>query len=258
MATTEAEPYERLAVVRRLEAAGFRAWPAGETRYDGTWALRLTASFPAKRLNSVNPLDPFDRADVAARVNAAAERFARAGRPLLFRQSPLAPPALAAYLDANNWERFDEAAVLVLDLRSADLAGTMDRLPLRDAGRYLDASLRVHGHPIALKADLARIFAAIRPPAAFFVQEEAGEPVAVVLAVIDGDLAGILDLAVAPAWRRRGIARGLVATALRHALGKGARTAWLQVEAANEAGLSLYRDFGFAEAYRYVYRRAPG
>ncbi|TIU15748.1 MAG: GNAT family N-acetyltransferase, partial [Mesorhizobium sp.] len=54
-----------LAIVRRYEAAGFRAWPAAAVHYDGTWVVRLTAGHPAKRLNSVNPLDPGDIQHIA-------------------------------------------------------------------------------------------------------------------------------------------------------------------------------------------------
>ena len=75
--------------VRRFEAAGFRAWPAASVYYDGTWAIRLTAGHPAKRLNSVNPLDPGDVANPAERIARAARRFAAYGRPLTFRMSPL-------------------------------------------------------------------------------------------------------------------------------------------------------------------------
>ncbi|MBL8583587.1 MAG: GNAT family N-acetyltransferase, partial [Rhizobiaceae bacterium] len=59
----ESEP--QLAEVRRLEAAGFRAWPAATVAYDGAWLVRLTAAHPAKRLNSVNPLDPGDVGNLA-------------------------------------------------------------------------------------------------------------------------------------------------------------------------------------------------
>ena len=58
MAITGAEAVTDLALVRRLEAVGFRAWPAASVHYDGSWAVRLTAGHPSKRLNSVNPLDP--------------------------------------------------------------------------------------------------------------------------------------------------------------------------------------------------------
>ena len=78
--------------VRRLEAVSFRSWPAATTYYDGTWAIRLTAGHPSKRLNSVNPLDRADHSDLERRIARAARRFHSFGRPLIFRQSPLAPP----------------------------------------------------------------------------------------------------------------------------------------------------------------------
>jgi ribosomal protein S18 acetylase RimI-like enzyme len=38
------------------------------------------------------------------------------------------------------------------------------------------------------------------------------------------------------------------------AAARGAREAWLQVVAANQAAVSLYSSLGFIEAYRYRYR----
>jgi ribosomal protein S18 acetylase RimI-like enzyme len=73
--------------------------------------------------------------------------------------------------------------------------------------------------------------------------------------VHDNDLAGIMSLAVADGQRRRGTGFELVASALRWARMRGARTAWLQVAADNQPALALYRKFGFTEAYRYHYWR---
>ncbi|WP_062113033.1 GNAT family N-acetyltransferase [Aureimonas sp. AU40] len=259
MATIGADAPASLSVVRRLEAAGFRAWPASSTFFDGTWAVRLTTSFPAKRLNSVNPLDRSDDADIEARIEAARLRFAEVGRPLLFRQSPLCSPKLAAHLDAAGWSRFGESLVYTADLSEIDLSAGIDRIPIHDGQRYLEASLAVHERPAALRPGLEAVLGAIRPPAAFFVVEsEAGAPTAVALAITDNDLAGILDVAVVPAARGQGLGRDLVVTALRHTVHRGARTGWLQVEADNAAGLALYRRLGFREAYRYVYRAPPG
>lgn len=258
MATTEAESLTRLAVVRRLEAAGFRAWPATSTVFDGTWAVRLTTSFPAKRLNSVNPLDPSDHSDVEGRIERAAKRFAEFGRPLLFRQSPLAPQELIDHLDARQWTRFAESIVFTADLAALDLSSGIDRIPIKDMARYINASLAVHRRPDELRAGLTQILTSIKPPAGLFVQESPdGKPIAVALAIHDNDLAGVLDVAVSAETRRQGIARGIVTTALRYTQHKGARTGWLQVEADNTAGIALYRSLGFVEAYRYVYRAAP-
>ena len=257
MATIEAEFMKRLAVVRRLEAAGFRAWPASSTVYDGTWAVRLTKSFPAKRLNSVNPLDPSDHSDIEGRIERAAARFAEFGRPLVFRQSPLAPTPLIEHLDRAGWSSFAESIVFTADLASLDLSTGIDRIPTRDLARYINASLVVHERPDEMRQGLTEILESIRPPAGLFVQEEDGKPIAVALAIHDNDLAGVLDVAVASGSRQRGIGRGIVTAALAHALARGARTGWLQVEADNAAGIAMYRKLGFTEAYRYVYRAPP-
>lgn len=57
-----------LAQIRQIEAVGFRAWPAASVHYDGSWAIRMTACHPSKRLNSVNPLDPGDTDNMEQRV----------------------------------------------------------------------------------------------------------------------------------------------------------------------------------------------
>jgi ribosomal protein S18 acetylase RimI-like enzyme len=46
-----------------------------------------------------------------------------------------------------------------------------------------------------------------------------------------------------------------VLSSLKWARLRGAREAWLQVEADNEPALGLYRSIGFSEIYRYHYRR---
>ncbi len=68
----------------------------------------------------------------------------------------------------------------------------------------------------------------------------------------------VLNLAVAPAFRRRGVAR-LLLTALLDALhARGAQSLFLEVRASNAAALALYRAFGFRELGRRIaYYRAP-
>jgi ribosomal protein S18 acetylase RimI-like enzyme len=75
--------------------------------------------------------------------------------------------------------------------------------------------------------------------------------------VRDNDLAGIFEMETEAARRRRGHASSVLASALKWAVSRGARTAWLQVNADNLAARQLYERFGFGEVYRYAYRRAP-
>ena len=70
----------------------------------------------------------------------------------------------------------------------------------------------------------------------------------------------ILTLGVAPDWRRRGVARGLVQDLIVRALAGGVRRLLLEVAADNAAGLALYTSLGFARQgiRRHYYRRAQG
>lgn len=57
----------------------------------------------------------------------------------------------------------------------------------------------------------------------------------------------IANVAVHPAWRRRGIAHQLMQTALSHLAGKRAHTIMLQVKQHNQAARELYLRLGFRE-----------
>ena len=219
-----------LATVRRYEAAGFRAWPAASVQYDGTWAIRLTAGHPAKRLNSVNPLDPSDTGRLDERIARAARRFEAYTRPLTFRISPLSDRAI------------DRA---------------LDQIPLRDVARFVNAAIRIGNLEPELKPGLSKIIGSIEPRAGLFVLEQGGQPVTTAICVQDGDLAGLFEIATAAEERGKGYGRRTILSALKWARSHGARHAWMQVQADNEAALSVYRALGFAELYRYHYRRPP-
>ncbi len=60
------------------------------------------------------------------------------------------------------------------------------------------------------------------------------------------DEAHVATLGVGPQWRRRGLARSLVAWLVRAALRRGAVSMTLEVRASNGAAQGLYRSFGFA------------
>jgi ribosomal protein S18 acetylase RimI-like enzyme len=244
-----------LAIVRRLEAVGFRAWPAASVHYDGSWAVRLTAGHPSKRLNSVNPLDPSDHRDIETRIARAAKRFSAYARPLVFRLSPLAPLQLNAHFDADGWRRFDETQVMVSKLQDLDLDSGIDQIPLKDVGRYVDASIVVRGEDTDRKAGLTEVVESIRPPSGMFVIEDANGPVASVLCVHDNDLAGLFDVGVRADQQGKGYARSIVRAALRWAAAQGAQRGWLQVTSLNRPALNLYTRLGFETVYTYAYRQ---
>lgn len=244
-----------LATVRRYEAAGFRAWPASSVVYDGTWVVRLTAGLPAKRLNSVNPLDPADAVNLADRIARAARRFEAYGRPLTFRLSPLAGTILPAHLDSEGWTVFGESVVMRRTLDTGMLDDVIHQIPLKDIARFIAATLKVHALDPAMRPGLSEVIGSIEPEAGLFVLEEGATPVATAVCVHDGDLAGLFEVATEPARRRNGHGRRIVLAALKWARMRGAKEAWLQVEADNARAIDLYRGLGFEDVYRYHYRR---
>lgn len=246
-----------LTQVRRLEAVSFRSFPSTSTHYDGTWAIRLTAGHPAKRLNSVNPLDPSDHSYIDARLELAKRKFDSFGRPLVFRQSPLAPRELETILDDRGWERFDESIVMMLDLSSADLQDAIDHVPMKDTGYWVDSFLQLSEAEMQTKPGLFEVISSIEPNCGLFVKNVNDQHVAAVRCVHENDLAGVFDLVTGSAFHRQGHAKGLLASALKWAKQSGAKNAWLQVVAENSAAIALYEGFGFEEVYRYSYRKAP-
>lgn len=71
---------------------------------------------------------------------------------------------------------------------------------------------------------------------------------------------GELGMAVAREWRGRGVGSALMAAGIDWAQGRGLHKLCLSVFAHNDAGIALYRKFGFVEEGRRVkqYRRRSG
>lgn len=100
----------------------------------------------------------------------------------------------------------------------------------------------------------------------FFLNESRYQYSRVLVAEMDGILAGylcrwlvtdeiqILNLAVHPQYRRRGIGRALLWEIFTEALQRDARSVSLEVRTSNTAAIALYEEFGFHQvAVRHRY-----
>jgi ribosomal-protein-alanine N-acetyltransferase len=92
-------------------------------------------------------------------------------------------------------------------------------------------------------------------PACFALIDPAG---GMLLARVAADEAEILTLGVAPAARRGGIGRGLVAAAMRRAAAAGAATMFLEVASTNTPARALYEAAGFVRVGRRARYYANG
>jgi len=202
------------------------------------------------------PLDPSDYGNSAVRLEKARKRFDDFGRPLVVRETTLMPPQLVEFLVRDGWSMFEEVVVMTVDLSDMELPETLVSLPSHDIGRFVEASIKVSDGDPALRPAIAEIVSSIKPTLGLFINEEVeGNPLATVICVQDNDLAGILSLDVEKSQRKKGLGTQILSSALRWARISGAKSAWLQVEAANAPAIALYEKFGFSEAYRYRYWR---
>ncbi|HWK84967.1 MAG TPA: GNAT family N-acetyltransferase, partial [Caldimonas sp.] len=87
--------------------------------------------------------------------------------------------------------------------------------------------------------------------------DASGAPVAGGQVAIESDRAGLYDIFTVDAARGRGVAHALCHHLLDIAMREGARTAYLQVDAGNDAARRVYRRLGFVDAYAYHYRSPP-
>ena len=83
-----------------------------------------------------------------------------------------------------------------------------------------------------------------------WVAEEAGEVVGASAARTVADEVEILNLGVAPSWRRRGVGRNLMLGAMEQAGQAGARRVFLEVRESNRGARALYTALGFVETGR--------
>lgn len=243
--------------LRDIEAASLRAWPALEEAEVDGWVLRFADGF-SKRANSVQPFAG-PRAFLAERVRRCEMWYAERGRPCIFRLTQFSEEGLDSYLAARGYGLVEPTDVLVgsaLHLLGGHPDAELSAVSLTE---WLDCFGRASGDAV-LPPALGRIIAKIQAPTLLGVLQP-GALAGVVgcgLAVRDGPLVGLFDLAVAPEFRGRGYGTELIRRLVAWGFEQGATAAYLQVTRENARAASLYGRIGFRSAYAYHYRVQEG
>jgi ribosomal-protein-alanine acetyltransferase len=138
------------------------------------------------------------------------------------------------------------ASTMIRKIKSAD-AAAVARLLAASPGAAPWSPLDSPASPDTETADTAT-----------FVAEHDGEVVGIIVTRVAADEAEILNLAVLPTLRRRGLARGLLLTALAAARALNARRAFLEVRESNLDARAFYSRMGFTEfGRRRAYYQGP-
>jgi GNAT superfamily N-acetyltransferase len=242
-------------LLSRIEDAGINASAPPQQRWLDGWLVRFSPG-KAKRARCVNAVAD-GRSPLGGRLAACEQIFADAQLPLIVRVTPFSQPSgLDSHLAEYGLRRFDDTRVMVAALAgepALDLPPGMqvNALALEPFARRIG---ELRGSPLAQRQAHAERL--LNSPVPFFAFELAldGETVACGQIALENDLVGIYDVFIAEASRGRGHATLLCRHLLAQARSRGARHAYLQVEADNLAARTVYARLGFADAYAYHYR----
>ena len=230
--------------VRSLEHAAARAWPGLEQQWLGGWLLRAGAGF-TQRANSVVPLGSPGTGDAVEWVQ---QWYAERGLDARFQL----PDRLIVELP--GWKRSSDIVVLTADVPS-DHAVEVTVTTAPDEAWL--TGYHYGGDPLP-NAAAAVLGAVIDGELGFGRIEVDGAVAAIVRGAVTSApegtrWLGLTAVEVAPHHRRQGLGARICAGIAAWGHQRGAERMYLQVDAANDAALALYRSVGFTEHHRYRY-----
>jgi N-acetylglutamate synthase len=246
----ERMPADR-AMLRAIEQAAVRSWPALETADIGGWLWRY-ASGGSQRANSVSTLD-FAGADFDGAVREAERRYAANSAPCQFTVTQVSEPAeLDQRLADLGYERGHDHLTMMKPLAAAAMPPADVEVSAEPSPEWL--AIYLSGLSGNRRAVAPTILSGLPHPRASFSCRRDGAVVASGLSVADGQLASVQCMATLASARRQGCAASVLRAIEAWATGQRCEYLYLQAEAANTGAIALYEGFGFRVAGLYHLR----
>jgi GNAT superfamily N-acetyltransferase len=248
----------------RVEEAGINASAPREQLWIDGWLVRFSPG-KAKRARCIQAVAS-GRFPVEARLKRCLAIYASAGLRPYVRITPFSEPVgLDQQLADLGMERIDESLVMVASIPFSDgdseAAGSLPsgtRFQPAEAVAFAPWIGAQRGSSADESNALAqRLRDAPVQHCAVLVIDARGTAIAGGQVAVEDELAGLYDIFTTDAARNRGIAEALCRHLLSQAGQRGARIAYLQVDANNDVARRVYRRLGFEDAYAYHYRSPP-
>lgn len=243
-------------LARRIETHMRAAWPSmGDMNLDG-WIVRIAGGY-SRRANGVVPAARGSES-LHAKVSWCERYYGERGLKTTFRISDVcAEPELDAWLSGRGYALEGATGTLTAPLAAGGDAPPGVILEDHPSPRWLDSLFTVNEDIAPFIEPALFIIRHMPAPAGFARIMHSKQPIAVGCAVAADDLAAIWLMHTAPAHRRHGHARNILAALTAWASKQGVRTLWLNAEHDNSAALALYTNAGFKPLYDYHYRTQP-
>jgi ribosomal protein S18 acetylase RimI-like enzyme len=248
-------------LLSRIEDAGINASAPPQQRWIDGWLVRYCPG-KAKRARCVQAV-AVGRLPLDERLALCADLFAQAQLPLVLRITPFSQPqGLDEALAQRGLQVLDNTRVMVAP-QCPDAAEPLPAgLQLQRLGHteFAQTVGELRGSPAGQREAQAQRLALSPVPYQGWVLRRLDDSAVLACGqtAAEADLVGVYDVFTHPDARGQGLARKLCSQLLAQALAKGARTAYLQVEASNAPARAIYHRLGFADAYRYHYRTPEG
>lgn len=246
-------------LLSRVEDAGLNASAPPQQRWVDGWLLRLSPG-KAKRARCINAVAA-GRLPVLDKLARAEAAYRQAGLPLFVRVTPFTQPSdLDALLAERGYPVVDDTRVMVCaDLPELDPAPMPPRCKWQalDATAFAQKIGELRGSPLSQRQAQAERLQSSPVPYQAVALVRDSRVLACGQFAIEDDLVGLYDVFTAPPARGHGLATLLCRHLLAEARQRGARHAYLQVEADNAPARAVYHRLGFVDGYAYHYRQAP-
>lgn len=238
-----------------LEFAAFDAWPSEHSTDVRGWHLRLDRGY-TKRANSLNATAHSQRLSETD-LDSVEVRFQQLGLTPTIRLTSFAPVSeVDNLLEQRGYRYCDLSLVMTRALSDTDTGHRSQEAQTLSGGaeEWLEAFQAISGKSGSGQTIHLDILRRIKHPVAWAAHPASNLPQCCGLGVLVGQNLGLFDIATHADHQRRGLAQQLCHGLLTWGHRRGARSAFLQVVAANSAAIRLYEKLGFRVAYKYWYR----
>ena len=239
--------------INLYEELSMNAHPSLKTQHYDGWVLRFSNGY-TNRANSVNPIYP-GFIPTPEKVISCEEKYTREGLPVVFKLTDASSTELDAYLHKHGYEKKTPT-----NLFTANTFPSHKSTRLVTVREHIDSAWQDHFFQLNGLTDIDKIKTAsammenIQSTTLCAQIETDGNVVACGLCVVERGYAGLYDIVVDSAYRQKGFGYDLCSTLLSESTRYGAKSAYLQVVAANTPAIALYEKLGFQQLYQYWYR----